>query len=97
MIEIVINKQYGGFGLSPKAKKMYLEFKGKELKRGEVFYDGDIPRDDCDLIKVVKTLGVKANGEYAKLKIVTIPDGIDWEIDEYDGIEWVAEKHLKWD
>lgn len=26
-----------------------------------------------------------------------VPDGIDWVIDEYDGLEWVAERHRRWD
>ena len=30
MKEVVINSCYGGFGLSPKAIKRYLELKGKE-------------------------------------------------------------------
>jgi len=30
------------------------------------------------------------------LKIVDIPDGVEWEIEEYDGMEWVAEKHRTW-
>jgi hypothetical protein len=58
--------------------------------------DRDIPRDDKNLIKVVKKLGEKANGSHAKLRIVQIPDGIQWEIEEYDGIEHVAEKHKVW-
>ena len=30
------------------------------------------------------------------LKVVEIPDGVDWEIEEYDGEEWVSEKHRVW-
>ena len=56
----------------------------------------DPERNDPDLIKVVEELGEKANGECAKLKIVEIPDGIEWEISEYDGIESVEEKHRSW-
>jgi hypothetical protein len=37
-----------------------------------------------------------ANGTYANLKVVTIPGDVDWEIGEYDGMEWVAEKHRTW-
>jgi hypothetical protein len=56
-----------------------------------------IERDDKDLIKVVKKLGKKAGGEHCELKIVTIPDDVDWEIFENDmGVEWVAEKHRTW-
>jgi len=30
------------------------------------------------------------------LKIVEIPDDVDWEINEDDGSEWIAEKHRTW-
>ena len=48
------------------------------------------------LIECVDTLGEKANGPCAELKIIEIPDGIDWEVEEYDGLEHVAEKHQVW-
>jgi len=56
----------------------------------------DIPRDDPDLIRVVEELGVEANGGFAELLIVEIPDDVEWEIEEYDGSEWVSEKHRRW-
>lgn len=56
----------------------------------------DIPRDDPDLIAVVKELGTEADGNCATLKVLTIPDGITWEVEEYDGLEKVAETHRTW-
>lgn len=56
----------------------------------------DLNREDPLLIKVVEMLGDKANGRHAKLKIVEIPDGVEYEIDEYDGIESVHEIHRVW-
>jgi len=53
-------------------------------------------RADPKLIQVVEELGDKANGSCAKLEIVEIPDGVDWQIEEYDGNEHVAEKHRTW-
>jgi hypothetical protein len=53
-------------------------------------------RADLDLIRVVEEMGKDADGECAKLKIVEIPDGIDWEISEYDGMESVEERHRSW-
>lgn len=56
----------------------------------------EIPRDDPDLVAVVEELGAKADGFCAELKVVEIPDGVEWQIEEYDGKEWVAEKHRTW-
>lgn len=53
-------------------------------------------RGDVDLVKVVEFLGDKSFGSCAKLKIVEIPDGIEWEIDEYDGMEQIREVHRSW-
>jgi hypothetical protein len=53
-------------------------------------------RTDPKLIQVIEELGKKANGSCAKLKIVEIPDGIEWHIHEYDGYEHVAENHRTW-
>lgn len=64
--------------------------------KGYVLIDYDIPRDDPDLIKIVEELKDEANGFCAQLKVVEIPDGIEWEIDEYDGNETVEEKHRTW-
>ena len=69
-----------------------------EQWRSERLYDGEIPRNDDALIQTVKELGCKkASGRFAVLKIVNIPDGIEWEIDEYDGMEKVVEVHRYWD
>jgi len=53
-------------------------------------------RADPDLIAVIEQLGKKANGSCADLKIVEIPDDVEWEISEYDGNEHVAECHRTW-
>jgi len=60
------------------------------------FSERDIPRDDPVLVSVVEDLGGEANGIYAELHITEIPDGVDWEIEEFDGREWVSEKHRTW-
>ena len=60
------------------------------------FFAGEISRSDPDLITVVQELGEKANDRFSKLKIVEIPDDVQWEIQEYDGWEHIAEKHRTW-
>lgn len=47
----------------------------------------EVARDDPILVRVVEELGETANGKYADLKIVEIPDDVKWQIEEYDGIE----------
>ena len=56
----------------------------------------DIPRDSPLLIRVIEELGKEADGAHASLKVVEVPDGVEWCIEEYDGAEWVAEKHRTW-
>lgn len=53
-------------------------------------------RDDPDLVAVVEELGERANGDHAQLAVVEIPDDVEYSIQEYDGIEWIAEKHRTW-
>lgn len=62
----------------------------------DYWYDREIPRDDPVLISVIRDLGEVANGQYAELKVVKIPADVEWYIEEYDGAEWVAEKHRTW-
>ena len=59
------------------------------------FY-GEEHRADPDLIAVIEEMGKQADGYFAELKVVEIPDDVEWEIYEYDGDEWVAEKHRTW-
>lgn len=135
--EIVINRCWGGYGLSHEAIMLYAKLKGFKLypfvdeKREELgtkyipytgqkdvflvhysktpltkdgkyeessyFSDSHIERDDPILIKVVKELKEKANGRWAELKIIKIPIDIDYEINDYDGMESIHEKHRKWE
>lgn len=72
-------------------------FDKSDWKNDDIYYSGrDVDRDDPDLVAVVEELGAKADGAHAKLKVVDVPDDVEWEIDEYDGIEWVSEKHRRW-
>lgn len=91
MRKIVINRCYGGFSLSPKALHKYNDMAGTTYS-----WHGEIPRDCQHLVRVVEKMGKKAGGNHAELKIVEIPDDVDWVIEEYDGCEWVSEKHRIW-
>jgi hypothetical protein len=95
MQQIVINDRHGGFGLSAEAMELYGAF-CRDAGREPELYDTDIARDSQQLLSVVLNLGVRANGPYARLKVVTIPDDVQWTIHEYDGSEWVAEVHRTW-
>ena len=90
-MKIVINSDYGGFGLSKEAIKLY-----NERSETKIEHDWDVERDDPILVQVVEELGEEAEDAFAALKIVEIPDGIDWDIEEYDGMEWIAEVHRTW-
>lgn len=56
-----------------------------------------IARDDPLLLQVLDELSSdEASAPLAELRVVEIPDGIEWSIDDYDGMETVEEKHREW-
>lgn len=131
-LKIVINKCYGGFGLSVEAMVKLVQRGCKALevsgvgewiksdkweplekptgfekhpsfssivKFGDKVYNlgrDDKVRTDPDVVAVVEEMGQQADGWAAKLKVVDVPDGVQWEIDEYDGIESVREISQSW-
>jgi hypothetical protein len=93
-VKVVINVCYGGASLSDKAMALLKE---RAPARDWDFYN--IPLDrrtDPELVRVVEELGGAADGAHAKLKVVEIPDGVEFDIDEYDGIESIHERHQSW-
>jgi hypothetical protein len=52
------------------------------------------------LVRVVEELGgghgKGASGKFADLEVVEIPDDVDYEIDDYDGVETIREAHRTW-
>lgn len=137
--EIIINRCFGGFGISNRAlfeliklgakcvqvftvekyygnSQCHIEevekfqdlgdgFKGHIyynliIKDGKVYHLKDRSdarlRTDANLIKVVKEMKKEAWGRHAELKIVRVPKDVSWTIDEYDGVEHVAEVHRTW-
>ena len=111
-MKIVINSDYGGFYLSDLAIEIYADRKGIKLKKEKITFGGiilftnvvtnedfesrDIERNDPILVKIVEELGSKSFGFAANLKIVEIPDDVNWEVIQYDGLEHIAEKHRTW-
>jgi hypothetical protein len=54
-------------------------------------------RNNPLLVQVVEELGTEvASGSCSELKVVEIPDDVQWIIEEYDGNEWVSEVHRRW-
>ena len=79
MQKIAINRRFGGFSLSEEAEKLYKKLEG--IREDDDWYSQyDIERGDPSLIKVIEELGEHANGSSAKLKIVEIPDDVNWVI-----------------
>lgn len=91
MTKVVINSCFGGFDLSARALVL-----GRQISGNPEWGSYDTPRDDGTLIAVVEQLGADAGSNVSRLEIVTIPDDVEWQIEEYDGNEWVAEKHRTW-
>ena len=63
----------------------------------DIWESRNVKRDDPILVDVVRDLKEKANGQYAKLKIVEIPADVKWAIAEIDGREWIEEVHRTWE
>ena len=108
-MKVVINRCFGGFSISRQCAE-YMAARGNERARRELaeckkdFYgygyvegmEDGYDRTDPDLISAIETMGDEVNGQCANLKLVEIPDGIEWEIDEYDGLETIEECHRSW-
>ena len=93
MPKVVINTCFGGFGLSEESLE---DYKKRKNITDENFYHWDIPRDCPDLVAMVEEGGTDVDGIYSELKVVDVPDDVNWFIHEYDGMEHVAERHRTW-
>ena len=93
-MKVVINTCYGGFGLSVEALK---EYKQKANITDPDFCYYDIDRTCPILIEMVeRMMSDTLNNSFSDLKVVEIPDDVEWQLEEYDGAEWIAEKHRTW-
>lgn len=103
-MKIVINKCYGGFNISAEA----LDYIGVPYKREHSFvypkgewykWLGSFKcRTNPKLIEFIEKFGSeRASGQCSKLKIVEVPCGINFRIDEYDGMEDIEERdNIDW-
>ncbi|CAI8948190.1 RimK family alpha-L-glutamate ligase [Brevibacillus sp. IT-7CA2] len=53
-------------------------------------------RTHPDILAVIEELGPNANTLTSKLRIVEVPDDVDWIITDHDGFEQVEEVHRIW-
>ena len=106
------NACYGGFCLSDKAFKLYIEKKGWTpvklekkyswdsewgCEENPELYDGDIDRDDQALVAVVEELGSEtASGDCANLVVGYVDKGTAYCIEEYDGRESLRFSYDDW-
>lgn len=97
MKKVLINRCFGGFQLSKKAFDLFNE--RSETKADFNFQVAEYHRDDPILIDIVEELGVEAMDSCSKLVIAEVPDGYDYDVSDYDGIETlhlrIREGHLR--
>ena len=53
-------------------------------------------RDHPLVVRVIEELGPQSWGRFSELKVVEIPEDVEYTIEEYDGLEWIAEAHRTW-
>lgn len=111
-MKIVINNCYGGFSLSERAMDWLIAHgvpivnDETQVKNTPYIWESasgrhyapwfELNRCHPLLIQVVTELGEKMNGKAADLKVIEIPDGVVYTIEDYDGIESVHEAHRSW-
>lgn len=92
-MKFVVNKCYGGFGLSETALR---ELGIPYTRDGRFVYvtDPDIDvnslrfRSSPELVRLVELDSKEMSGDLADLKVIEIPDNAtDYDLDEYDGVE----------
>ena len=96
-MKVVINTDWGGFSLSQEGEDLYRD------RAGRSYWDAcDIlgfsweSRADPILVQIIEEDAERYGGGRARLKVVEIPDDVEWFIHDYDGVEHIAEKHRTW-
>lgn len=110
-MKVVISEE-GSFGVSRKAFEVLLknggpadhfdlQLYGSEQWGGKPFDNfsvRNLKRSDERLVRIVEELGKEANGAHCSLKIVEVPDDVEWHIvaDNEWGDEEIHENHRVW-
>ena len=94
-MKIVINSCYGGFDLTPDERILIAS------KAPELLVDGRldihlIPRHHPALVEAVERFAEEPHDPYAELEVIEVPDGIEYDILDNDGIETVYEIGHAW-
>ncbi|GAH32471.1 unnamed protein product [marine sediment metagenome] len=101
-MKIVINVCWGGFSVNEAVyKELAIAWDGfGYIQNEDLAIDSDnyqAYRADPSLIAAIEAVGEdNAGGVHASLRVVEIPDGVEWDIDEYDGQETIHEVHRSW-
>jgi len=96
-MQVVINTSYSNFAISADAISLIQKkIKNPKAKSQINAYAFDNDRSNPLLVEAVQKLGAKANGLYSTLKIVEIPDDVEWRVDAVNGKEVIREKHRMW-
>ena len=106
-MKVLINKCHGGYSMSADALSMYADKKGLkysvkneflpflELADGTSLSSYNIERNDPTLIAVFEELGDEdfsgSMSGATEVVIVEVPDGAQYKIGEYDGLEWIEQ------
>lgn len=96
--KVVLNTTYSFFGISEEAIDWLIDNDydlGTEVRNGKEMHD--IDRDNPGLVAVVEALGGEKAGKPASvLKIVEVPDDVDWKVGTQATREIVKEKYRTW-
>ena len=99
MAKIVINKCFGGFALSDARMALYATLKGVTAHPDDDDFPiqiWDIARDDPDLVSVVQQIPEDEGIVGTDLRVIEIPDDVDWQIDDWDGMEHIVDRKRIW-
>lgn len=86
-MKVLYNTCYGGFGVSQKAIDLFNERRPEA--HVEYSFEMEEYRSDPILIDIVNELGEEARRSCSKLAVAEFPDGYDYWIEDYDGVETV--------